>query len=256
MNTIIASMLCENTGKSIMDSGGDNGRAWQRNAGQDLSAQPCANVEFRVYKDNELDITFSINTYHFMNEKLSPSEEFQALLDSFIEDRSKYEGTCDLHHNFIKHLQEDLGYELTGIYGEGTPITENTYNGSDALTQCLLYTYFTHDGNEYACVQTHNGADVRGGYSMPAMFEVNEELGLFDNAKGYLHCDNQECEASWYTDDAGYNWYGNNSETDLKQINAELREDASEGEQDIVIVNDSHEAFCPCCGKGKLQAGF
>jgi hypothetical protein len=253
MNSVIATMLCENTGKSILDSGGDNGRNWQRNAGQDLAAQAPANVEFRVYKES-VDVVFSISTYHFMNEKLSPSEEFQALLDSFVEDRSKYEGTCEIHHEFIKHLQEDLDYELTGIYGEGKPITDNTYNGSDSLTQCLFYTYFTHDGNDYACVQTHNGADVRGGYSMPVMFEVNEELGLFDNARGNLHCNN--CDASWSTDDAGYNWYDNNSEIDLKDYSAELREDACGGEEDIIVVNDSHEAFCPCCGKGKLKAGF
>ena len=253
MNSIIADMLCENTGVNFLDSGGENGRHWQRNKQIDLSSQAPAHVEFRVYQESKLDISFSISTYHFMNEKLSPSKKFQTLLDAFIEDRSKYEGTCELHHEFIKHLQNDLGYELTGIYGEGEPITENTYNGNDALTQCLLYTYFTYNGNEYACVQTHNGADARGGYSMPVMFKVNE-LGIFDNARGSLYCN--ECEASWYTDDAGYKWYGNNSESSLKEFTAELREDASEGEKDIVVVNDSHEAFCPCCGKGKLEPSF
>ena len=256
MNThtsVIANMLSENTGSSVCDSGGDNGRHWQINKCVNLASQASASVKFRVYQD-KIDICFSISTYHFMNEKLSHSEEFQTLLDAFIENRSEYEGTCEIHHKFIEHLEEDLGYELTGIYGEGKPITENTYNSFDALTQCLLYTYFTHDGSEYACVQTHNGADVRGGYSMPVMFEVNEELGIFDNAKGSLYCN--DCNASWYTDDAGFHWYENNSEGNLKDFSAELRDDASEGEAGIVVVNDSKEAFCPCCGEGKLQPSF
>lgn len=253
MNTVVSFMLSENTGTSECDSGGDNDRHWQRNQGIDMSAQEQATVNFTVY-GGKLDICFSISTYHFMNEKLSLSEKFQVLLDAFVEDRSKYESTCSLHHEFIKHLQDDLGYQLAGIYGEGEPINNNTCNSSDALTQCLFYTYFTYEGNEYACVQTHNGADVRGGYSMPAMFEVNDELGLFDNARGNLYCNT--CNSAWNTDDAGCNWYENNSYDKLKDFSAELREDVSEGEEGVVIVNASHEAFCPCCGKGKLQASF
>ena len=43
----IMGQLCENTGTDILDSGGSSGRMWQRNAGRDLFAEPCATYDDR-----------------------------------------------------------------------------------------------------------------------------------------------------------------------------------------------------------------
>ena len=47
----IAAMLTENTGTHMLDSGGANGRAWQRNIGKtvdDFRAMPSATAEIYV----------------------------------------------------------------------------------------------------------------------------------------------------------------------------------------------------------------
>lgn len=75
-----------------------------------------------------------------------------------------------------------------GIYGEGKPITVNTYNGEDLLSQVLQYIYFTNQSGEFVVLQIHGGADVRGGYTAPHVFELNDELNIFNNAKAVIHC--------------------------------------------------------------------
>lgn len=46
---ILARMLTENTGTHFLDSGGTNGRMWQRNQGKDFEKAPASTVEFRAY---------------------------------------------------------------------------------------------------------------------------------------------------------------------------------------------------------------
>jgi hypothetical protein len=90
---------------------------------------------------------------------------------------------------------EDIG----GIYGEGSPMTVNTYNGEDLLSQTLQYHYFTigetdrggrGSYEQYVVLQVHGGADVRGGYTRPRVFSVDIDDGqsIFDNAKAGVYC--------------------------------------------------------------------
>jgi len=124
--------------------------------------------------------------------------------------------------------------EVGGIYNEGEPLTVNTYNGEDMLSQVLLYTYFTWNNEAYVVLQIHGGADVRGGYTKPRVFVIDndDETAIFDNAKGHIFCtgkdhhpaalrrkefqetqlklpgihvetiDFNDCRANWYTDDS------------------------------------------------------
>ncbi|MCK9567466.1 hypothetical protein M0R72_00790 [Candidatus Pacearchaeota archaeon] len=122
-----------------------------------------------------------------------------------------------------------------GIYNEGEPMTVNTYNGEDMLSQVLLYTYFTWNNEAYIVLQIHGGADVRGGYTKPRVFRADgcgDETEIFDNAKGHIFCTGKDhhpaalkrkefqesqlalpdihvetinfddCNANWYTDDS------------------------------------------------------
>lgn len=87
----------------------------------------------------------------------------------------------------------------------------NTYNNESDLSQVVQWygieienlsegPYFT-----YILVQTHNGFDVRGGYSDPVVARVCDESGLYFTTTN-LHC--QECGHDWdltyrYTENIG-----------------------------------------------------
>jgi hypothetical protein len=93
---------------------------------------------------------------------------------------------------------DDSTYSATGIYGEGDPLTVNTYNEENLLDQVLLFTYFEvrtgpgRGGNHgsYVVLQVHGGCDARGGYSRPRVFTVNDpdDLTIFDYRRGTIFC--------------------------------------------------------------------
>ncbi len=80
--------------------------------------------------------------------------------------------------------------EFGGIYGEGEPLTVNTYNGENLVDQILQFTLFSNNSGEYVTLQIHGGADVRGGYTKPRVFSFGHrsEYDIIDNMKATIHC--------------------------------------------------------------------
>ena len=73
----------------------------------------------------------------------------------------------------VREWLRSMGDKVTGLYGEGSPIEVNTYNGEDLLSQVIQFTLFRIDFTDYVALQIHGGCDVRGGYTAPRIFEVN-----------------------------------------------------------------------------------
>jgi hypothetical protein len=71
--------------------------------------------------------------------------------------KNQDKGWLELMEDFAKHIGS------AGLYGEGDPITVNTYNGEDLLSQILQFVYFTYNCEPHVLLQTHGGCDVRGG---------------------------------------------------------------------------------------------
>src|SRR5690606_23393942 len=59
---VLASMLKENTGTHMLDSGGAYGRHWQRNQGRDFEAEKETELKFGIY-NGKPEITVTHNTY-------------------------------------------------------------------------------------------------------------------------------------------------------------------------------------------------
>jgi hypothetical protein len=229
--SVLAEMLGENTGRHMLDSGGKSGRHWQRNQGVDFDSQPTATVD-------SFGFLPTLNVYHWLLERVAFAPEMDAKLQAFVE-TPEMERECGLvcMEAFVeKHFPE-----ATGIYGDGKPFTVNTYNGECSLSQTLQFHFFRVDGETpYIALQIHGGADVRGGYTMPRIFEVaDDDAAIFSCAGVSAHCDNAECEASWYSDDGGYHFYANDREEDFQGGDIEANEDG--------------HYVCPECGKGHLQ---
>jgi hypothetical protein len=257
---VLKKMLTENTGASILDSGFDNGRHWQQNKGRDFDSEPAASLKFSTYRnsdgDTKVDISVTLNVYHWLKERLEYSAELDnifhgrflkerdaddskhwlELMDEFpeylatlkegdwipdtglneeqlekLKRKSELAEIDELSeaelkelgeiNAFLKAMQpkedndEDEEHELrfgesSGIYGEGNPITVNTYNGENLVDQVLQYVLFTNNFGGYIALQIHGGADVRGGYTKPRIFEFGHmgEYDILDNARASIYC--------------------------------------------------------------------
>ena len=93
----------------------------------------------------------------------------------------------------------------------------NSYNGETILDQDFQFWIFSPEdiGSDtdwiyvedgvYAIIQTHNGCDIRGGYSTPHVFKLRTDYASLLNAVTDLYATNGEM--GWYSDDAGWHWY-------------------------------------------------
>lgn len=189
IQNLIASMLTENTGIAMMDSGGENGRAWQRNAGKtvaDFLKEPEVSHEVETYqlaslnpREVEHAITFSVSTFHYLTSGIL---ELDALCDEFNTIPAK-------DWNGEAYGVSEKGEAWLKAHGFTYGQSWNTYNGEYTLDRVLQGTNLKKDGERdplefptYILLQIHGGADVRGGYTDAKMFKVN-----CDHGYGYLN---------------------------------------------------------------------
>lgn len=269
---ILAGMLTENVGRSLLDSGGipkydangnyvgseqGYGRAFERNQGRNFEAGPECHLSWRW------GLEFSNDVYHWLAERVVYAPEWQEKFDAFAaREGNEREPWLGLMEAFFADLR-DSGHEVGGIYGEGEPVTVNTYNHQSTLTQTLQYVYAEVDGEEVILLQIHGGADVRGGYTAPKAFtgHGNHELGILDDARGSICCEDHDgCGGNWSTDDA-YHFYedGSTGGTNLEEYDV-VRHGGEHGDitevtaplKGIIYVDTDGNGICPLCAKGKL----
>jgi hypothetical protein len=250
MSSVIAKMLTESTGSHFLDSGSAYGRHWQRNQGRKFKAEPAATVDFKY----GIDVT--LNVYHWLADRLTLSKSMDQKFRRFCaKPEHADESYFALVGLWLEHLSKGEN-KPRGLYGEGAPMTVNTYNGEDLLSQTIQYTYFVLDFQAYVVMSIHNGCDVRGGYTRPRVFEVSgEETSIFDNARATIYCtgDRDECGAYWDTDD-GCHWYregscGLGAGTQLEAYDRTEQEKGEEWTEGKLHVQSDRSALCPCCGK-------
>lgn len=165
---VLAAMLTENTGRHLLDSGDAYGRNWQRNQGlttEDFLAAPRAYI-------TEDGVTLSV--FHYLLERATYRADLQAQYDALAAASSR------THYEDIEDYLELIGATPTG--------GDNTYNYDQALSQTIQWhAYIDRDGNQLALIQIHGGADVRGGYRAPKIFEVSEEF-FYDFVTASVWC--------------------------------------------------------------------
>lgn len=268
---VIHEMLTENTGIHMLDSGGPSGRAWQRNQGVDFASRPASTLTFTVPKDPQeaedtlVEIEVIQSLYHLLNERLDYDRFWTARFRAFCNAQDSGPD-MGLIEEFLKSLRAK-GYRARGIYGEGGPTTDYTYNWETLLDQDYHFTYTElqniHDKESVPLVflSIHGGADARGGFTDVKVFRPSgdDEMGIFDCNKATIFCDGpvpdiapmlpgMEAHAQdltshyWDTDDTTH-WYpscDSNSEQLQTYTAAELR------------IDDEGNGFCPICG-GRLR---
>lgn len=177
LQRLIASMLVENTGTHFMDSGGENGRKWQRNAGktvQDFINEPEVVHGFDPSRDTSSDdLSPTVSAFHVLTEHAGL--ELDELCDTF---NGKYAGTKDEwdsdYYGVTAKGQKWL--DRTGFTAKGQ--SWNSYNWDSKLDTVLQGTPLYHEatGSYYCLIQVHGGADVRGGYTDARLFKVDSDM--------------------------------------------------------------------------------
>lgn len=209
IENLVYSMLKTNTGINCMDSGGDNGRMWQRNAGKtlkDFKAEPHCTASFDKYG---IDVTFSVYRH------LVSTLELDALCAKFNKlpcdnwDGDFY-GTSDKQCKWL----ENRGFEI-----DQHRDSFNTYNWDSNFSQVLQGTFLKNGIDSYVLLQVHGGADVRGGYTDAKLFKCDSDYFLYEMA--FFGLDGEECldftsggDVAIYNRDTGNSEYLNNASID------------------------------------------
>ena len=169
---VLAGMFTENTGRDLLDSGGSNGRNWQHNAGITLSQFLAAP---RVIFDGE---NAYLDAFQFLNERLTYEAELDKVFQAYY-DTSDDHATTDI----------ELWPLTIGATGVNVILTANY---DEVLSQVLQFSHFEYNGTEYVLLQVHGGADIRGGYTRPKLFSLNDDLAIYDFQRLTLYC--SECQ--------------------------------------------------------------
>jgi hypothetical protein len=166
---VIFDMLTENTGVHMMDSGGDDGRMWQRNAKKtldDFRSEPFATIDPK-YGDS------SISLFHYMNQYLDFDEELTKHFEEFATQLPE-----EPWLEIIEEWLDVLSVESEGEFYSDARWNFNTYNFDLWwVNQTLQGSFFGMNGKDFLIVQVHGGADVRGGYTKPKVFALKSWSG-------------------------------------------------------------------------------
>lgn len=171
----IYTILTTGTGRHMLDSGGDSGRHWQRNQLRTLES-------FKDEEEATLDEygELTISLFHHLWTALNMTRFSEALDEEFQEFIKDREGSyLDDIAAFIKHMKAEAGY------------SENSYSRDSNLSQVIQYQTFRLGEREYVALQIHQGADVRGGYTRPYIFELEDEYALLSEWASIL-CTGEE----------------------------------------------------------------
>ena len=205
IENLIHSMLVENTGTHMLDSGGANGRAWQRNQGltvEDFKNEPEAYINVDSPDDEYPE--FGVSLFHRLTSGVLELDdlcnEFNAIVCGAWNGR--YYGTDAEMSLFL----DSNGFEPVGD-------AWNSYNWQSALSQDVQgQDLELANGDTYILLQVHGGADARGGYTDAKLFKVNDHCMAFeaiddsaffsveDGAGGYVGLDYM---GEWLNGDGG-----------------------------------------------------
>ena len=197
----LTAMFTENTGKSFLDSGGAYGRSWERNQG--LTTEHFLSLPDATWERNW---GFTIDSWSFCRARLEYSKTAEVL--------TRLMHVWELGDPENRNLYS-LSDQEEFLAMEGAERVEgfNTYNYDNSLSQTLQGYTFELLGMRFVLLQVHGGCDVRGGYTLPVIFETDTDSFLYGMQEVNLYC--PSCEIAGATHDT-FEWYHHGElETDL-----------------------------------------
>jgi hypothetical protein len=184
---VIYEMLTENTGANLLDSGGAYGRNHERNRSKSLD-------DFRDEARTTFDTKWgdvSVSLFHHLVDKLHYESEEDNYFHAWAKDKDDY----------WLQLVEDYA----DFRGWTVAFSENSYNRDSNLSQVIQYTVYS---SGLVALQVHGGCDVRGGYTAPRIFSIDEEYSLvMEDASIYCTGDAVDSDGPHRLDGNAHEWY-------------------------------------------------
>lgn len=192
----IRAQLLENTGTHFLDSGGDNGRAWQRNRDKGVTFGEGPTFD-------ECGATIPIQDY--MEHCFARTPEAANLERALCRRLAKMDATPDYYNReAVREILEEMGCDAGGEHNGWK--WWNTYNDETDLSQVLQLVTFRRGDTDFALVQVHGGADVRGGYTDGKVYEVPDFYNLF-NVRAEVERPEEDYSVSHYeATEQGLQW--------------------------------------------------
>lgn len=163
----LAEMIVENTGMALGDSGGAYGRNWERNQGltlDDLCNRPDAEIVGWKNKDGSEEFGYvNVDVFHYLASRL----EYHADVNEMFMEYAEQEENKSVP--WLALMEEWAAAETWG-----ETITFNSYNSETLLSQTIQGVIFEYADQPYVLLQIHGGCDVRGGYTAPKAFRIEE----------------------------------------------------------------------------------
>ncbi len=270
--SVLAQMLCENTGRGLCDSGGTPvydkdgkylrseggyGRAYERNAGRNLAEEPRITARFeripayRGYNGTvipeRVEVDVNINLYHYLVENL----EFHPLWDFLLQEFGKTpeaESAESYYEEFCAWLVAKGHCAQAKVeFSEYTYNSENYFSQDFSYASLLVREVGSIYPEELLIVRTHNGCDARGGFSAPRAF--SGDVG-FNPTIEFV------CEGVDYSQQAILPEMAEGSRKGHPHVWVQdepygkiyLATDYSVVMGSDVVITESGDALCPLCG--------
>jgi len=181
----IEKLMQTSTGKAMCDSGGENGRHWQRNQKRKLDFNDDVKLD-------EYGATIPIHVY--MN-TMFECDDVTAMFNRKLSKSYFWVGEA------FDVLSEAFELDVDGYLCSSEP--NNTYNSENDLSQDFQYQLFEFNGDVYCLFQLHQGADIRGGYTSVQVFKVNDPDYFFIgwSVDFYDNSNNEQFESYYSIDD-------------------------------------------------------
>ena len=172
---LIFSMLTENTGTHMCDSGGDNGRMWQRNANKcvaDFEAEP---QELYQYDPKYNDIHRTVSVFHYLTNNLEV-DDIAFNFNELNTNAKDWEADCKEDDASLYGVSLNAWLDLVTSNEVEVSRSWNTYNGDSDLSQILQGANLLINEEHYVLIQIHGGADARGGYTDAKLFKCGDYM--------------------------------------------------------------------------------
>jgi len=193
---LVYAMLTENTGTHFLDSGGENGRMWQRNQVktiEDFDNEQEQTIDKSEWtdKDGETHTEYErvVSVFHYLSELELDHvcDKFNELNTNCLEWGGDISwGVCQAGADFLELINMESAHQF------------NTYNGDSDLSQVLQGSWLEMDGEPYLLLQIHGGADVRGGYTDAKLFKPCDDWQIHSYLQEYICGEELEEEYELY----------------------------------------------------------
>lgn len=170
--TQVYNLLIENTGTHFLDSGGANGRNWQRNQKlsiEDFKKRPEATLEISIHEfqngEQRVYATPTVDLFHYLTSNLN--------LDSVCNEFNSKEVDDWNSQEFYGVSLEGEAFILEHFDAKGDSF--NSANWESNFSQIVQGIELEHkdSGDSYILLQIHGGCDIRGGYTDAKLFKLD-----------------------------------------------------------------------------------